>query len=83
MKLLPGIGAELAASVRAVNAAYERIPVEYRPEPAEWEAFSQEVDAACALGNREAALDAIEYWRETYLTKFAGVLLHAPLEEAR
>lgn len=82
MARLPGISTELAHAVRAVNAAYLRIPEPYRPEVAAWTPLEYEVDAACAAGNRERALRAIEEWREHYLSKFSQALLHAPFEEA-
>jgi hypothetical protein len=74
--------AELAAAVRAVNAAYLRIPEPYRPEAAIWTFLDCEVDAAFASGDQERALQAIEKWRAHHLRKFLWALLNAPLKEA-
>jgi hypothetical protein len=67
---IPGVNAELAAAVRAVNAAFMRIPEDSRPIAAAWTPLEEEVDAACASGDRERALRAIEAWREHWLWKF-------------
>lgn len=80
MARLPGISTELAHAVRAVNAAYLRIPESYRPEVATWTPLECEVDAACAASDRERALRAIEAWRDHHLEQFSHVLLNAPLE---
>lgn len=67
---LPGIGSVLAAAVREVNAAFMRIPEAARPDVATWTPLEQEVDAACAAGDRERALRAIEAWRGHWVTLF-------------
>jgi hypothetical protein len=80
-RTLPGISSELAAAVRAVNAAYLRIPHRYRPAAAPWAALELEVSAASAAGDRDRAMAAIEAWRELHLSRFTSVLLNAPLKE--
>ena len=82
MARLPGISTELAAAVRAVNAAYLRVPERCRPEVASWGPLEYEVDAACAAGDRDRALTAIHAWRDHHLSKLAHALLNAPLEDA-
>lgn len=64
---LPGIRAELAAAVRAVNAAYNRLPESRRPDVTGWNALDRAVDEACAAGDRDRALQAIDEWRDSYL----------------
>jgi hypothetical protein len=64
---LPGIGVELAAAIRTVNAAYLALPEEERPDVVEWGEVEDQVDAACASGDRESALAAIERWRDEQL----------------
>jgi len=71
---MPGISTELAAAVREVNAAYMRIPEADRPDAAVWLPFEEEVDAACAAGDRERALKAIEAWRDHWRWKFERAL---------
>ena len=70
MSTLPGINAELAGAIRAVNAAYHRLPEDRRPEPPSWDALSREVDAACAAGDRSGALAAIRAWSGHWLSAF-------------
>jgi len=65
-----GVRAELAAAVRAVNAAYARLPQERRPDPAGYDALDGEVDAAFAAGDRERALVVIRAWRDRWLSRF-------------
>jgi hypothetical protein len=67
---LPGVNTELAAAVRAVNAAYNRLPQEGRPDPAAFDPLEQEVDAACLSEDRERALAAIREWRNHWLGLF-------------
>jgi hypothetical protein len=67
----PSIRAELAAAVRAVNAAFHRLPadvqdhLDVRTDPVE-----AEVDKAILAGDRECALAAIRAWREHWLAEF-------------
>ena len=67
------IRTELAAAVRAVNAAYYRLPVEGRPDPAAFDPLEAEVDAACLDEDRDRALAAIRAWRQHWLARFAEV----------
>lgn len=82
MSRLPGIGTELAAAIRRVNAAYLAIPERHRPAAAPWAALELEVDAACAAGDRDRALAAIAAWRDHHVSRFTSALLNAPLEDA-
>ena len=67
MTRLPGISAELAAAIRAVNVAYERCP-EPRPDPAGYEDLDRELDTACAGDDRARASAAIRVWRRHWLS---------------
>jgi hypothetical protein len=69
--------AELAVAIRAVNAAYLRLPESHRPDPAQLDGLDGEVDAAIASGDRERAELAIRAWRDHHLTRFAVVLINA------
>jgi hypothetical protein len=69
----PSVRTELAAAVRAVNAAYYRLPVEDRPDPAAFDPLEAEVDAACLGGDRDRAFAAIRAWRQHWLAQFAVV----------
>lgn len=74
MSRLPGINTELAAAVRAVNAAYNSIPPARRPAAIEWDMLDAELDAACISGDRERAMQAIEAWRTHWLAIFEAVM---------
>jgi hypothetical protein len=50
-----------------------RIPEESRPDAAVWTPLEEEVDAACAAGDRERALRAIKAWRDHWLWTFERV----------
>jgi hypothetical protein len=69
----PSIRTELAVAVRAVNAAYYRLPVESRPDLAAFDPLEAEVDAACLSGDRDRALAAINAWRGYWLDQFASL----------
>jgi hypothetical protein len=61
---LTGIRADLAAAVRAVNAAFAQLPAEVRDAiEIRYDGLDRELDAACAAGDRERALAAIRAWR--------------------
>ncbi len=64
------IRAELAAAVRAVNAAYNRLPENRRPVIA-YDALDRELDAACVADDRERATAVISEWRDHWLSTFA------------
>jgi hypothetical protein len=68
---LPTIRAELAAAIRAVNAAYGRIPAEHRPN-VRWGLPDDLLEEALA-GNRSDALAAIEAWRDHWLALFDSI----------
>jgi hypothetical protein len=61
---LPGVRAELAASVRRVNSWYSRIPENRRPDVdgSRWRELEAELDECFAAGDREGARRAIERW---------------------
>lgn len=63
---LPGIGSELALSVRKVNAAYHRLPESCRPDilGEMWTKLEVELDRRCAADDREGALQAIAAWHQ-------------------
>jgi surfactin synthase thioesterase subunit len=65
---------ELAAAVRAVNAAYNRVPVDSRPDPASFDPLEAEVDAACLSDDRERAMAAIRAWRSHWLAQFEAAV---------
>lgn len=71
---------ELAAAVRAVNAAWERVPAPYRPDPAPFDALEREVRAAQIAGDERRALAAIEAWRGLHVARFTAALANCPLE---
>lgn len=79
---LPGVDAELAAAVRRVNADYWRIPEAHRPDVTgeRWDALEATLDARCAAGDRQGALDAIAAWEGHARGILSTALLHAPLE---
>ena len=60
-RTLTGINFELAAAVRPVNAALDRIPEDRRPglSGESWHSLERELDRACGVGDREAAMRAI------------------------
>jgi hypothetical protein len=68
----PSIRTELAAAVRAVNAAYNHLPVNSRPDPAAFDPLEAEVDAACLSGDQERAFAAIRAWRGYWLNQFGA-----------
>jgi hypothetical protein len=69
---LPGVRAELAAAVRAVNARFARLPAEVqtRVDVAATDSLEAEVDAAILAGDRERAERAIAAWRDHWLATF-------------
>jgi len=68
---LPGVRAELAAAVRAVNAAFDRLPVDAQQKVAvAVDGLEAEIDAAILAGDRERAEAAIRAWREHWLETF-------------
>ncbi|HET6999350.1 MAG TPA: hypothetical protein VFI03_12265 [Solirubrobacterales bacterium] len=71
MARLPGINTELAAAVRAINAAYNRLsPAAQGRVEIAYDAMEAEVDAAILAGDRTRALAAIRAWRGHWLSEF-------------
>lgn len=68
----PSVRAELAAAVRAVNAAYARLP---RPAQDRIDIYTDgiegEIDAAILAEDRDRALAAIRAWQGYWLDRFA------------
>lgn len=60
---------ELAAAVRSVAAALDRLPADQRPDVA-WAEIDDLLDAALAAADREHALAAIAEWRDRHLERF-------------
>lgn len=69
---MTSIRTELAAAIRVVNAAYNRLPTEVQDqvEVAAFDPLEAEVDAACLSDDRERALAAIRAWREHWVAEF-------------
>lgn len=66
----PTIRAELAAAIRRVNAAFNRLSDEaQRQIDPTVDACEAEVDAAILAGDRERALAAIRAWRGNWLDR--------------
>lgn len=71
---LPGIRAELAAAVRAVNAAFNRLsPHEQDRVEISYDGLEAEIDAAILAQDQTRALAAIRAWRGYWLKAFKGV----------
>lgn len=66
----PSVRAELAAAVRAVNAAFARLPAEAQAaidpttDPCE-----REIEAAMQAGDRDRAMAAVRAWRGYWLAE--------------
>jgi hypothetical protein len=68
----PTIRAELAAAVRAVNAAFNRLPVSARKQiDPRTDPVEDEIDAAMLADDRDRALAAIRAWRGYWLDRIA------------
>lgn len=63
---LPGVSADLAAAIRAVGAAYDRLPETDRPEIGDeaWKRLERAIDDRCAAGDKDGALEAIRDWHD-------------------
>jgi hypothetical protein len=71
MTPLPGVRPEVAAAVRAVNAAYNRLPAsEGATIEIAYDGLDREIDAAIHAGDRERAEAAIRAWRQHWLAEF-------------
>jgi hypothetical protein len=69
----PSARAELAAAVRAVNAAYARLPHSAQANiQIAYDGIEAEIDSSILAGDQERARDAIRAWREYWLGRFAG-----------
>jgi hypothetical protein len=64
------VRAELAAAVRAANAAYSRLPEDERPEVA-WGEIDAALEEALNSGSRARAIRAIKDWRRCQLALLA------------
>jgi hypothetical protein len=65
------IRCELAAAVRAVNAAYGRLPRSIQDGvEIQYDRFEADVDAAIFAGDRDGAARAITAWREHWIGEF-------------
>ncbi len=68
---VPGVRTELAAAIRQVNAAFNRLPsstqhsIEIR-----YDGLDQEIDSAIVNEDRDRALRAIRAWRNHWLATF-------------
>lgn len=68
----PTIRAELAAAVRAVNAAFGRLPAEAQDAlDVTVDGLEREIDAAVIAEDRERAMRAIRAWRGHWLHRIA------------
>jgi len=82
---MPGINAELAVAVRRVNVISEAIPESHRPDMAgeRWARLEDEIDRACGVGDRDAALAAIQRWEQHAQRVLEPLALDAPLGVGR
>lgn len=65
---LPGVQAELAAAIRAGNAAFERLsPQAQDVMVIGYDGLDRELDASINSGDRDRALRAIRAWRGHWL----------------
>jgi hypothetical protein len=71
---LPGINVELAAAVRRVGAAYNRLAEAERPDinAQEWRDLEAAIDRHCARGDRDSALAAVEHWEAAAMRQLGG-----------
>jgi hypothetical protein len=64
------VRAELAAAVRAVNAAFNRLPAHLQDRlDVTVDPLEAEVDAAVQAGDRDRALETIAAWRDSWLRR--------------
>jgi len=68
-RVLPGINLSLAEAVLDVSEASAALPAQLRPDLTgeRWQDLEAEIDRACATGDRDGALHAIETWKERTL----------------
>jgi hypothetical protein len=64
---IPGVGYELAAAVRRVNALRQSKPDHERPDMSDgaWLRLETELDQACASGHKGDALASIHRWERS------------------
>ena len=64
---IPGVGHELAAAVRRVNAVRHSMPDHERPDMNDrsWLRLEAELDRACASGKKGDALASIHRWERS------------------
>jgi hypothetical protein len=68
----PTIRAEMATALRAVNARYNALPEELRPE-VRWEAMDDVLDEALRQPDRAKASAAITEWKNHWLAILSEV----------
>lgn len=67
----PTISAELAATIRRINVAFNRLPADRRDViTIAYDPLETEVNAAILTGDRQRALAAIAAWRRHWLAMF-------------
>jgi hypothetical protein len=74
-----GVSEELAAAIRKVNAAFDRLPSSVQGEvEIAFPELEAEVNLAIIAGEREKALAAIAKWRDHLLALFADKVCPRP-----
>lgn len=78
---LRGIELELSAAFRRLGALYAEIPEPYRPDVCgeRWAELEREIDCACAAGDYDGALRAIQRWEQHGGRVLSRALMYAPL----
>jgi hypothetical protein len=71
---IPGVGHELAAAVRRVDALRQSKPDHQRPDMNDraWLRLEAELDRACASGKRGDALASIYRWERSAMAALNG-----------
>jgi hypothetical protein len=69
------VRAELAAAVRAVNAAFNRLPESAKTRmDLSVDGLEGEIDMAIRAGDRDRAVKAIAAWRDHWLDNFKAAM---------
>jgi hypothetical protein len=66
------IRAELAAAIRAINATYDRLPEDGRPEVA-WTNWDEALNRALLAADRQQARETIRAWRDHHLEMLEAI----------
>lgn len=66
------IRAELAAAIRRINASYEQLPEDRRPEVA-WADWDEALNQALLAADRQQARATIRAWRDHHLESLGAV----------